>query len=147
MPDKIRKKNLSDKIELLEGDCEQMIFEDNKFDAVIVAFGVRNFQDLLKGLKEMCRVLKPGGKMVILEFSQPENKLLNRLYDFYSSKITPGIGRMISKDRSAYTYLHDSVKVFPYGDEFSKLLIDAGFKDIHFKPLTFGIATVYTAGK
>jgi demethylmenaquinone methyltransferase / 2-methoxy-6-polyprenyl-1,4-benzoquinol methylase len=144
---KIKNKKLQDKIELLEGDSEKLIFTDNKFDAVTVAFGVRNFEDLKKGLMEMNRVLKPGGMTVILEFSRPTNKIFRWVYDFYSSKITPKIGQMISKDKAAYSYLHESVKAFPYGNEFCSILKESGFKDIHYKTLTFGIATIYTASK
>jgi demethylmenaquinone methyltransferase/2-methoxy-6-polyprenyl-1,4-benzoquinol methylase len=144
---KIRNKKLQDKIELLEGDSENLIFTDNKFDAVTVAFGVRNFQDLKKGLGEMNRVLKPGGMVVILEFSTPTNSMLRRMYNFYSTYITPLIGRAISKDKAAYSYLHESVKVFPYGNEFCAILQETGFRDIHFKALTFGVATIYTATK
>ena len=144
---KIKKKNLDDKIELLEGDSEQLIFEDNKFDAVTVAFGVRNFQDLNKGLKEIHRVLKPDGKVVILEFSQPTNPVMKKLYNFYSSHITPKIGQFVSKDEAAYSYLNESVKAFPYGNQFCSILKETGFRDIHFKALTFGVATIYTAEK
>jgi demethylmenaquinone methyltransferase/2-methoxy-6-polyprenyl-1,4-benzoquinol methylase len=144
---KIQKKNLQDIIQLLEGDSEDLIFEDNKFDAVTVGFGVRNFQSLEEGLIEMRRVLKPGGIVVILEFSQPKNPLLNKLYNFYSSKITPGIGSVISKDGAAYSYLHESVKAFPHGIDFCNILVDCGYRNIHFTPLTFGIVTIYTAEK
>ena len=144
---KIKKKNLETKIELLEGDSEQLIFNDNKFDAVTVGFGVRNFQNLEKGLKEIIRVLKPGGTVVILEFSQPHNPLMNKLYEFYSSRITPKIGQLISKDKAAYSYLYESVKAFPFGNQFCSILEEVGFRDIHFKPLTFGIVTIYVAEK
>lgn len=144
---KIRKKNLHEKIELLEGDSESMIFEDNKFDAVTVAFGVRNFENLRKGLNEMRRVLKPDGKAVILEFSQPSPGLIRSLYNFYSGRITPGLGRFISRDISAYKYLKESVDAFPYGGEFLRILQETGFRDLSMKRLTFGIATVYTAVK
>ncbi len=144
---KIKNKNLQDTIELMEGDSEKLIFSDNKFDAATVAFGVRNFSDLKKGLSEINRVLKPGGMAVILEFSRPENSMFRWIYDFYSSRITPRIGQMISKDKDAYSYLHESVKAFPYGKEFCNILGETGFKDIHFKTLTFGIATVYVASK
>jgi len=144
---KIKNKNLQEKIELLEGDSEKLIFTDNKFDAVTVAFGVRNFEDLRKGLMEMNRVLKPEGMTVILEFSRPTNKMFRWMYDFYSSRITPKIGQMISKDKAAYSYLHESVKAFPYGSEFCSIMKESGFKDIHYKTLTFGIATIYTATK
>lgn len=144
---KIQKKNLQDKIQLLENDSEQLIFEDNKFDAVTVGFGVRNFQNLRKGLSEIYRVLKPDGTLVILEFSQPQNPLIRRFYNFYSSNVTPRIGQIISRDRAAYSYLHESVKAFPYGNQFNDILKETGFKEIHHKPLTFGIATIYTAEK
>lgn len=145
--EKIKKKNLSDKIELLEGDSEALIFEDNKFDAVTVAFGVRNFQNLEKGLSEIYRVTKPGGTALVLEFSQPENKLIKSMYTFYSSKITPKIGKAISKDEAAYAYLHESVSAFPYGKKFTDLLLKAGFKETKITPLTFGVATIYLAKK
>ncbi len=144
---KLQKKGLIDKIELLKGDSEKLIFDDNKFDAVTVSFGVRNFQNLEKGLEEMRRVLKPGGMLMILEFSQPKNKLILPLYSFYSSKVTPQIGKFIAGDKEAYSYLHDSVSLFPSGNEFAKILTKTGYRDIKFKPLTFGIATVYTAIK
>jgi demethylmenaquinone methyltransferase / 2-methoxy-6-polyprenyl-1,4-benzoquinol methylase len=96
---------------------------------------------------EMRRVLKPGGKAVILEFSQPTNFLLKKLYTFYSSKITPGIGKAISKDKAAYAYLHESVKAFPHGLDFCNILVNCGYRNIHFTPLTFGIVTIYTAEK
>ena len=144
---KIRKKNLQDTIELIEGDSELLIFDDNKFDAVTVAFGVRNFQNLKKGLMEMNRVLKLGGMVVILEFSQPTNRLFSKLYNFYSSTITPGLGKALSKDKNAYSYLNESVKAFPSGNQFCKNLEESGFKNIQFKPLTFGVATIYHAEK
>jgi demethylmenaquinone methyltransferase/2-methoxy-6-polyprenyl-1,4-benzoquinol methylase len=144
---KIKEKKLEDKIELIEGDSEKLFFTDNKFDAITVGFGVRNFGDLEKGLKEMHRVLKPGGIIAILEFSRPMNKIFQWMYDIYSSKITPRIGQMISKDKVAYSYLHESVKAFPSGNDFCNILIKNGYKDIHFKTLTFGIATIYTASK
>lgn len=144
---KIARKKLEQKILLIEGDSEDLIFEDNKFDAVTVAFGVRNFQELETGLTEMHRVLKPGGMTVILEFSQPKNIILKKLYNFYSSRISPKIGKVISKDEAAYSYLHESVKAFPYGMDFCNILVKCGYKNIHFTSLTFGIATIYTAEK
>jgi demethylmenaquinone methyltransferase / 2-methoxy-6-polyprenyl-1,4-benzoquinol methylase len=144
---KIRKKRLQEKIELLEGDSEKLFFEDNKFDAVTVGFGVRNFQDLEKGLAEMLRVLKPGGTSVILEFSRPGNRIINKLYELYSAKISPKIGTMISKDNAAYAYLHDSVNAFPSGKDFITILESIGYKNAKYHPLTFGIATVYIATK
>ena len=144
---KILTKKLSDKIQLMEGDSEDLIFEDNKFDAVTAAFGVRNFGDLELGLHEMRRVLKPGGTVVILEFSQPENSIVRRLYNFYSSMISPKIGSAVSKDKSAYSYLYESAKAFPHGFEFCKILTETGYKNIHFNTLTFGVVTIYTAEK
>lgn len=144
---KMRKKNLQDKIELLEGDSEKLIFDDNKFDAITVGFGVRNFENLEKGLGEMLRVLRPGGKVVILEFSQPKSALIRSLYNFYSTRITPWLGKLISKDKAAYTYLHESVSAFPYGEDFKAILEKTGYKNASFRPLTFGIVTVYTAVK
>jgi demethylmenaquinone methyltransferase/2-methoxy-6-polyprenyl-1,4-benzoquinol methylase len=141
----VNKKNLSG-IELLRGDSLNLIFENNKFDAVTVSFGVRNFQNLEMGLKEMLRVLKPGGKVMILEFSQP-NKFVQPFYKFYSSVITPGIGKLISKDKAAYNYLHESVSVFPAGRDFCAILEKTGYRNVSYKPLTFGIATIYTGVK
>ncbi len=143
---KIKKKQLFPQIELLKGDSEQLIFEDNKFDAVTVSFGVRNFQHLEKGLGEMLRVLKPGGSVVILEFSQP-NGWIKPFYNFYSSKITPGIGKLVAHDKEAYDYLHESVNVFPSGKDFCAILQKVGYKDVKHQPLTFGIATIYSAQK
>lgn len=143
---KIKNKDLTSRIELLKADSEQLIFDDNKFDAVTVSFGVRNFQNLEKGLREMLRVLKPGGKLMILEFSQPR-KFIRPFYKFYSSRVTPGIGKLIAKDKAAYSYLHESVSVFPSGGEFMAILEKVGYKNISCKPLTFGIATIYNGTK
>lgn len=125
---KLLKKNLQHKIELLEVDSEKLIFEDNKFDALTVGFGVRNFENLEKGLTEMFRVLKPGGKLVVLEFSQPTSSVMRGLYNFYSTKVTPFLGKLISKDKAAYTYLHESVSAFPYGKDFTAILEKQDFK-------------------
>jgi len=145
--EKLRKKNLQDKIELLEADSEKLIFEDNKFDAVTVGFGVRNFENLEKGLSEMLRVLKPSGKVVILEFSKPKSAIVRALYSFYSSKICPWLGNIISKDPVAYTYLNKSVEAFPEGENFATILKRTGYKEVAIRPLTFGIATIYTGIK
>lgn len=144
---KITKMGLDDKIELQMGDSEKLLFEDNKFDAVIVSFGVRNFEDLEAGLRDMLRVLKPGGTTVIVEFSKPESFPFKQGYNFYFKSILPSIGRMVSKDNSAYTYLPESVQQFPYGDEFLSILKKVGFKDAKCKPLTFGISSIYIAKK
>ena len=140
-------RNLDQKIELRNGDSENIPFEENKFDAVIVAFGVRNFENLEKGLTEIFRVVKPGGKVVILEFSKPTSFPFKQLYNFYFKFILPGIGRLFSKDRDAYRYLPESVQAFPDGNDFLKILSGIGYKFTTCKPLTFGISSLYTGTK
>lgn len=144
---KISKLGLEDKIELKMGDSEKLLFEDNKFDAVIVSFGVRNFENLEAGLSDMHRVLKPGGTTVIVEFSKPEAFPFKQGYNFYFKSILPLIGKIVSKDNSAYTYLPESVQQFPYGNEFLDILKKVGFKEAKCKPLTFGISSIYIAKK
>lgn len=144
---KIKKKGLSEKIELLKGDSEQLNFADQSFDAITVAFGVRNFENLQLGLKEMYRVLKPGGIVVVLEFSKPVSFPFKQLYNFYFKYILPVIGRLVSKDRTAYTYLPESVSQFPDGKKFTGQLEMAGFKNSQFEMLTMGVATIYTGEK
>jgi demethylmenaquinone methyltransferase/2-methoxy-6-polyprenyl-1,4-benzoquinol methylase len=134
-------------IEMRLGDSEQLLFEDNKFDAVIVAFGVRNFENLEKGIMDMRRVLRSGGKLVILEFSKPESFPMKQLYGFYFKAILPLIGKVVSSDNAAYTYLPESVAEFPYGNEFLRILDKTGFKETKCKTLTFGISSIYTAIK
>ncbi|MFT5641342.1 MAG: demethylmenaquinone methyltransferase/2-methoxy-6-polyprenyl-1,4-benzoquinol methylase [Cyclobacteriaceae bacterium] len=143
---KMIKKNIKN-IEMVSGDSEGLQFEDNKFDAVIVAFGVRNFEHLEKGLEDMFRVLKPGGKAVILEFSKPSKFPMKQLYNFYFKYILPVIGKIISKDNSAYTYLPESVQQFPDGSSFINILNKTGFKQTQCKALTFGISSIYTGVK
>ncbi len=145
--EKIRKRNLLNKIELIEADSENLFFEDNKFDAVTVGFGVRNFEHLQKGLLEMNRVLKPGGKVVILEFSRPGNSFIKFMYNFYSTRICPLIGKAVSKDKAAYSYLYESIEAFPSGNDFLAILSSAGFKDLTWKALTFGVVSIYTGKK
>lgn len=128
-------------------DSESLSFSDNSFDLITVAFGVRNFEHLEKGLSEMYRVAKPGSKILILEFSKPEYFPFKQIYQFYFSFILPIIGRMISKDNAAYSYLPESVKGFPYGKKFEYILSSLGFKNIKSQKLTFGIATSYLAEK
>jgi len=144
---KIKQKKLTHVIELQLGDSEQLNFKDDSFDAITVAFGVRNFENLKKGLIEMCRVLKPGGTMLILEFSQPRVFPVKQLYNFYFSYIIPWWGKLVSKDQSAYQYLFDSVQVFPYGNQLKLIMEEAGLKEISFEPVTFGIVTLYKASK
>ncbi|MDX1628002.1 MAG: bifunctional demethylmenaquinone methyltransferase/2-methoxy-6-polyprenyl-1,4-benzoquinol methylase UbiE [Fulvivirga sp.] len=144
---KLKKKGLQDKIELQLGDSEGLKFEDNKFDAIIVAFGVRNFENLEKGIEDMFRVLKKGGKVVILEFSKPSKFPFKQIYNFYFRAILPKIGRLISKDSAAYTYLPESVSAFPVGKDFLQVLKNVGFKNTQCKPLTFGVSSIYIGEK
>lgn len=144
---KINRLGLSEKVELLKGDSENLQFGDNTFDAATVGFGVRNFEDLEKGLSEIRRVLRPGAMLVVLEFSRPRKFPMRQLYNFYFKNILPGLGRLISSDKSAYTYLPESVEVFPDGTDFEKILGKVGFKETSCKPLTFGISSIYTARK
>lgn len=144
---KVEKYNLSEKIALIKGDSEDLKFPVASFDAVTVAFGVRNFENLHQGLSEIHRVLKPGGILVVLEFSRPRGFPLRQLYNFYFKNILPGLGRLISKDKSAYTYLPESVEAFPDGTDFENILSQVGFKETACRPLTFGISSIYTAVK
>ena len=144
---KLRRLKLEDKIELQQGDSEKLQFQDNKFDAVIVAFGVRNFEHMEKGLADMFRVLKPGGNVVIIEFSQPRLFPLKQIFSFYFKIILPRIGKTISNDGSAYTYLPESVMAFPQGEEFLRILNNIGFINTQAVPLTFGISSIYQGSK
>ncbi len=144
---KISKKGLDNMISLQTGDAENLAFEDNTFDAVVVAFGVRNYENLQKGLKEMCRVMKPGGTVAILEFSRPNAFPFKQIYNSYFRYILPGFGRMISKHEEAYTYLPDSVSQFKEGEAFLREMEQAGYRDVGQKRLTMGIATLYSATK
>jgi demethylmenaquinone methyltransferase/2-methoxy-6-polyprenyl-1,4-benzoquinol methylase len=144
---KIKAQGQEHKIELQYGDAENLPFPDNTFDAIIVAFGVRNFEHLEKGLGEMLRVLKPGGTTVILEFSNPVNFPVKQLYTFYSKKILPVFGKLISKNKRAYTYLPESVKAFPFGADFLSILNNVGFKETKCISLTLGIASIYVGKK
>lgn len=144
---KIRERHLEGAIELQFGDSENLPFADNIFDAVIVAFGVRNFENLEQGLAEMLRVLKPGGQVVILEFSKPLKFPMKQLYNVYFTAILPRIGRSISRDQEAYRYLPESVKAFPDGISFLKILSGLGYKNPQCKPLTFGISSLYWGSK
>lgn len=134
-------------IELQLGDSEQLQFPDNTFDAVSVSFGVRNFENVPKGLAEMRRVVKPGGKVFILEFSKPKNWFIRRIYYFYFCNVLPFIGSLVSRDAKAYNYLPESVQLFPDGEQFIELLKSAGYKNIECKLLTFGISSIYIAEK
>ena len=144
---KIERKKLTDTINLIKADSENLPFENDKFDAAIVGFGVRNFENLKKGLAEIKRVLKPGAVFYVLEFSKPVKSPYKHIYQFYFNKILPLIGRAVSKDSSAYTYLPESVNEFPDGDKFLTILADVGFVDNRYFLQTFGIATIYEAHK
>lgn len=144
--EKVKKLNLDSKISMMKGDAENLPFEDNKFDAVSVAFGVRNFENLTKGLSELRRVVKQGSSVYILEFSKVEG-FMAPLYMFYFKNILPFIGKVVSKDNRAYTYLPDSVNAFPYGEKMKKILLDTGFSKVEFRKLSLGIATIYKATK
>ena len=144
---KIEKLQLTNTIEMVLGDSENIPFENNSFDAITIAFGVRNFENLEKGLSEIYRVLKPGGTFVVLETSVPTKSPFKQGYRFYSTKVLPLIGKLFSKDKSAYKYLSDSAAAFPYGEAFNNILRKIGFIDIENKPQTFGAATIYIAKK
>lgn len=144
---KIQEKNLSQTIEMVLGDSENIPFEDNFFDAITVAFGVRNFEHLEKGLSEILRVLKPGGIFVVLETSVPDKTPYKQGYNFYSKNILPLIGKLFSKDNVAYGYLSESAASFPYGETFNNILRKTGFINVEAMPQTFGVATIYSASK
>jgi demethylmenaquinone methyltransferase/2-methoxy-6-polyprenyl-1,4-benzoquinol methylase len=144
---KLKKKAINDKIELKNGDSENINFDNEYFDAITVAFGVRNFEHLEVGLKEMSRVLKPGGVAAILEFSKPTIFPLKQLYNFYFLKVLPSLGKKISSDSSAYTYLPESVQAFPDGIKMANIIKSCGFNDVKIYTLTGGIATIYLSTK
>ena len=144
--DKIKKLNLNHEISMRKGDAENLPFESNKFDAVSVAFGVRNFENLEKGLAELRRVVKENKSVYILEFSKVEG-FLGPFYLFYFKNILPQIGKLVSKDNRVYTYLPDSVNAFPFGEKMKNILLNTGFKKVEYKKLSLGIATIYKATK
>jgi demethylmenaquinone methyltransferase/2-methoxy-6-polyprenyl-1,4-benzoquinol methylase len=144
---KIGQKGLSDIIELKSGDSIAIPFEENTFDGAMVAFGVRNFADLEKGLAEMYRVLTPGSKIVILEFSHPSQFWFKPIYNIYMKWITPNIGKLFSGNKAAYAYLNESVIAFPEGKAFLSILEKAGFKNIHQQKLSLGICSIYCGDK
>ena len=144
---KIAAKNLTKTIEMVLGDSENMPFEDGYFDAITVAFGVRNFENLEKGLTEILRVLKPNGRFVILETSVPEKTPYKQGYQLYSKYILPQIGKLFSKDNVAYGYLSESAAAFPFGEKLNNILREIGFIDVIALPQTFGVATIYSASK
>ncbi len=144
---KIAKQGLNGIIELLNGDSETINFGDATFDAVTVAFGVRNFQHLEKGLSEIKRVLKPGGKLVVLEFSQPKMPVVKSIYNLYMKVICPNVGKLFSKNRNAYKYLDASIKKFPEGKNFTQILDNLGYLNTYSKPLSLGICSIYCGTK
>ena len=145
--EKVKQLGLERQISFAKEDCTSLSFPDNRFDAITVAFGVRNFEDLDRGLKEMYRVLVPGGHLVILELSTPERFPMKQLYSIYSRIVIPSLGKLLSKDHSAYTYLPQSIKAFPQGEVMQRILHKAGFSQVRFKRLTLGICTLYFATK
>lgn len=144
---KVEKAGMKGKIDFILGSALEMPFEDNQFEAVTCAYGIRNFSQLDRGLQEMYRVMKPGGQLVILEFSYPTNPIIRWCYDLYFSHIMPLLGKLISHDGSAYTYFLNSVKQFIWGEEMLSHLRNAGFSKAEFKTMTFGVTTLYTATK
>ena len=145
--EKVIQAHLSDRISFVREDCTSLSFVDESFDAVTVAFGIRNFDGLDKGLSEMCRVLVPGGHLVILELSTPDRFPMKQLFTVYSKAVIPLLGKFISKDNSAYTYLPQSIRAFPQGEIMQGVIRKAGFSEVRFKRLTFGICTLYIAKK
>ena len=144
---KVLEKKLNETISMVVGDSENLSFEDNSFDAVTVAFGVRNFENLEKGLSEIRRVLKPTGVLVVLETAVPSKAPYRQGYRFYTKYILPLIGKLFSKDKSAYTYLSESASVFPCGENFNNILRKIGFIDVTDEPQTLGVASIYIATK
>ncbi|TCI91526.1 bifunctional demethylmenaquinone methyltransferase/2-methoxy-6-polyprenyl-1,4-benzoquinol methylase UbiE [Tenacibaculum sp. M341] len=144
---KINKAKLDNVIDMVVGDSENIPFEDNTFDAITVSFGVRNFENLDKGLTEILRVLKPGGTFVILETSNPTKFPFKQGYKFYTSFILPVIGKLFSKDKVAYSYLSESANSFPFGEALNNILLKNGFKNVNCTPVTFGVASIYTSTK
>lgn len=140
---KLRARHLEHRITLAYGDAEALAFEDGAFDVVLVAFGVRNFEDLGAGLRELRRVLRPGGALVVLEFSRPRAFPMKQLYGVYSRHVLPRVGRAVSGDSGAYEYLPESIRAFPDGEDFLRVMGEAGFRSLKEKRLTFGIASLY----
>ena len=144
---KIAKLNLTDVIELLQGDSEAINYNSDSFDGITAAFGVRNFENLEKGLSEMYRVLKPGGKVSILEFSKPKAYLFKGFYNLYMKIVAPGFGKMLAKNKQAYEYLNNSVQAFPDRESFTHIMQKVGFKETYFKQLSLGICCIYCGSK
>jgi demethylmenaquinone methyltransferase / 2-methoxy-6-polyprenyl-1,4-benzoquinol methylase len=144
---KIRKKGLTDKITLQYGDSEKLPFDDESFDALTVGFGVRNYENLENGLTDMLRVLKPKGIAVILEFSKPKSFPAKQFFSLYNNRLLPLIGKTVSKDPRAYTYLPESIAAFPEGDDFLEIMKTVGYRDVKFKKVSGGVASIYLGQK
>ncbi len=144
---KVKNLGLDGQIQLLNGDSEAIFFDDSSFDAVTVAFGVRNFENLEKGLSEINRVLKPGGKLIVLEFSKPNTPVIKSLYNFYMRFVTPKMGKLISKNNEAYQYLNNSVQKFPESEKFIQILNQLKYRHSFYKTLSLGICTIYCGEK
>ncbi len=144
---KVEKNQTAQRIDFIQGDSENMPFENNSFDAITVAFGVRNFENLEQGLSEILRVLKPGGIFVVLETAVPTKFPFKQGYYFHTRYVLPLVGKLFSKDKVAYNYLSESASVFPHGEDFNNILRKIGFKEVKNKPQTFGVASIYLASK
>ena len=144
---KVKDEGLNDKIEMIIGDSEQLPFKEATFDAITVAFGVRNFENLEMGLAEILRVLKPGGSLSVLETSQPSKFPVKQGFQFYSKYVIPTVGKLFSKDKKAYDYLPESAAAFPFGEKFNNILLKTGFNSSKVYPQTLGVATIYHAIK
>ena len=144
---KITRKKLSDKSSMEIGDGVNIPKEDNSFDVTTVSFGIRNFPDTQKSLHNMYRVIRTGGRSMVLEFSIPKNIFFRGIYFFYFRYLLPFVGNLVSKHKDAYSYLNETVEDYPYGENFAQMMKNAGFKNVHFKELTFGIATLYIGDK
>ena len=145
--DKVARAGLASRVAMYQADCLELPCADNSADAVTVAYGVRNFEHLLEGYREMYRILRPGGTLCVLELSTPRGKITAPLYHIYTRYIIPTLGRMISRDRRAYSYLPESIAAVPQGADMCALMAEAGFLDCRFRPMTFGACTMYTAKK
>ncbi len=145
--EKVKKEGLAQTISFQQEDCLQLSFPDDSFDALTVAYGIRNFEDLDRGLREMRRVLKPSGRLVIIELTSPQRFPMKQLFWLYSHVLMPLVGKIVSHDSKAYTYLPATMEAFPQGEVMSEILKKAGFTDIRFKRFTFGLSTLYTAAK
>lgn len=144
---KVAEAGLDERVEMMTGDCLSLPMVDDNYDCVTVAYGVRNFERLLQGYREMLRVLRPGGMLCVIELSTPTSAIVKPLYKIYTRYIIPAVGRMVSKDVRAYSYLPESIAAVPQGDDMLAIMREAGFTDTRHRPLTFGTCTIYTASK